>query len=505
MKRTRLFFLLLFTLVLAARLCHLDILWAEETLPLAAAAQMVRGKALYRDVWFDKPPLLAWTYLSWYARDGLPLRLAGALFVLLAGWIVWRFARDLWGRREAFWAAALLAFYLVFDIPSSVMPLAADLLMLVPHVAAVWLAWRGRALLSGALAGIAFLVNAKGVFVLAACAAWNIRALPLLLAGFAIPNAAAAACMWGQGSLPAYYDQVWRWGRLYAGETFVENPLSNGLLRTAHWLGFHAALVIAAVWFWFRDSKVDRARWATWAALSCAAVAVGWRFFPRYYFQILPLAVLAGARGFTMLSRKRAIAAAALLLVPLVRFGPRYVMLAGDLFAGRPLSWVDVAMDQDSRRAAQFVRQASGPGDTLFVWGFRPELYVYTRLPAATRYLDSQPLTGVPADRHLTQSRPVENESLRAHRAELAGSRPTFVLDGLGPINPHLGIAAYEDLRAWLAEYELVGRTAMTAIYRRKPALPAPRNTFPGKAFVIFPSAITGTPFTSTKRIPSES
>src|SRR5439155_10325836 len=54
-----LFFLLLFAGLLAARLSHSKILWAEETLPLAAAAQMEAGKALYRDIWFDKPPLLA--------------------------------------------------------------------------------------------------------------------------------------------------------------------------------------------------------------------------------------------------------------------------------------------------------------------------------------------------------------------------------------------------------------------------------------------------------------
>jgi len=87
MKHTRLFFLTVFALVLAARLCHLDILWAEETLPLAAAAQMAHGKVLYRDVWFDKPPLLAATYLAWGARDGFPLRLAGALYALLACWM----------------------------------------------------------------------------------------------------------------------------------------------------------------------------------------------------------------------------------------------------------------------------------------------------------------------------------------------------------------------------------------------------------------------------------
>src|SRR5579862_1718573 len=102
-----------------ALLCHLEILWAEETLPLAAAAQMARGKVLYRDLWFDKPPLLASIYLAWGARDGLPLRMAGALYALLACWIAWRFARGMWGEAEARWAAGLMAFFLIFDIPSA--------------------------------------------------------------------------------------------------------------------------------------------------------------------------------------------------------------------------------------------------------------------------------------------------------------------------------------------------------------------------------------------------
>jgi hypothetical protein len=478
-KHFRLFFLALFALILAARLCHLDILWAEEGLPLAAASQVLHGKALYRAIWFDKPPLLVWTYLLWGARDGFPLRLAGALYALLACWIAWRFARDLWGWREAFWAAGLLAFYLVFDIPSSVTPLAADLLMLAPHLAAVWLAWRGRALWSGVLAGVAFLINAKGLFVLAVCAIWSLRSLPWLMLGFALPNALAAAWLWSQGALSSYYDQVWHWGRIYAGVSFVPDPVRNGFLRTAHWLGFHAAIVVGAVWFWRCHRKARRARWAAWAAISFTAVVLGWRFFPRYYFQILPVAVLAGARGLTLLSRRHAILTAGLLLIPLVRFGPRYVLLARDLIENRAPRWVDIAMDQDSRHAAEQVRDFAKPGDTLFVWGFRPELYVYTRMPAATRYLDSQPLTGVPADRHLTQSKPVETEAAKARRAQLSEAHPTFIMDGLGPINSNLAISTYHDLSSWLANYRLVAQTPLSRIYKQNHYPPATGHQSP--------------------------
>jgi hypothetical protein len=130
--------------------------------------------------------------------------------------------------------------------------------------------------------------------------------------------------------------------------------------------------------------------------------------------------------------------------------------------------WADIAMDRDSRQAAQLMRQWSAPGNTLFVWGFRPELYVYTGLAAGARFLDSQPLTGVPADRHLTAWQPVESETTRTHRAELARTQPTFILDGLGPLNPRLAMGTYADLRAWLAQYEEVGRTGLTVIYKRR-------------------------------------
>ena len=70
MNKTRILFLLLFALLLAARLCHVEILWAEETLPLAAAQQMRAGKVLYRDIWFDKPPVAPVLYRALGGEPG---------------------------------------------------------------------------------------------------------------------------------------------------------------------------------------------------------------------------------------------------------------------------------------------------------------------------------------------------------------------------------------------------------------------------------------------------
>ena len=469
------FFLLLAAVLMATRACHVGVLWADDNLPLAAAAQMAQGKTLYRDVWFDKPPLVAGVNLLWGARAGWPLRVGGALYVLLAAWLAYACARRKWGEREGFTAAGLLAFFLSFGLPSAVIPLAADMLLIAPHLAAVCLAWRGQPFWSGAAAGLGLLVNAKAVFVLAACVLWQWRSLPLLAAGFALPNVLAVGWMALLGSLGEYYRQVWQWGSIYASHTFVEAPLLEGVARTMNWAGFHAALAAGAVVFAWKE-RGERWRWLAWAALALAGVALGWRFFPRYYFLLLVPMTLAAARGWTALCAAHrsparllpggrgsvaAFVALALLAIPLARFGPRYVLLArGDA------AWSDTAMDRDSRAAAAALRKLAQPGDTLFVWGFRPELYVYTGLPAGTRFLESQPLSGVFADRHLFRADAAAAEFVRRRRQELLRSRPAIVVDGLGPYNPRLALAVQEDLREWLARYREVARTHFTLIYR---------------------------------------
>jgi hypothetical protein len=440
------FFLLLFAALLGSRLCHHGILWEPETLPMAAAKQMLLGKVLYRDIWYDKPPLVA----VFYVLCGGYIRVAGAVYSLLGCMVAYLFAKDLYQRAAGLWAAGLLAFFLIFDFPVAVIPVGPDMLMLVPHLLAVYLAWRGRVALGGAVAGIAFLCNTKAVFVLAACGLFGAAAL----GGFVLPVLLGADVLFSQGAWRQYLNQVWIWSSAYAGSTFVEHPVRNGLSRTAAWMGFHSGL--AGRW---------TANWRLWVwlGLSLASVALGWRFFPRYYMQLLPPVVILASGGLVRGGRWRYLVLL-LLLVPVVRFGPRYVQLAlhGDA------NWSDTAMDRDSREASAIVRKMARGGDTMFVWGYRPEDWIYAGLPAATRYLDCQALTGVPADRHLTQSTPVTSVGTVEARAEVAASRPEFILDGLTAFNAGLAMDKYPELQTWMAGYEQVARTKFTVIYRKR-------------------------------------
>lgn len=454
------------------RVCHVGLLWADEDYHIAAALQMLHGKVPYRDFWYDKPPLNAVFYLLEGALPGWPLRLLDAGYVVAACWIVYRFARTWWGEMEARVAALLLAFYLAFYLPSAAIAFAADALMLAPHVAAVYCAYRGRAFAAGVWCGVAFLFNAKALFVMAVCGVWLWPALAGFAGGFGIVLGAAILAGWWSGALGAYWEQVWRWGWIYAAGSPVTHPLGLGLVRTMDWLGFHAAIALGAIFALVRGGREERWRLGCWIALSFAAVCLGTRFAPHYYLQLLPVLVVAGARGLVLAwryyGRRAAVVAAIALLVPLIRFGPRYGILAWHEIAGGQIAWRDAALDLDSQQVARLIRAQAQAGDTLFVWGYRPDMYVYSRLTSDSRFWDSQPLTGVPADRHLHASAPIYAGPAASNREQFVKTRPIWFVDGLGVMNPKLAPNVFPELREWFAEYRVVGRTGLSVIYKRR-------------------------------------
>jgi hypothetical protein len=72
------------------------------------------------------------------------------------------------------------------------------------------------------------------------------------------------------------------------------------------------------------------------------------------------------------------------------------------------------------------------------------------------------------ADRHLTTSEVFAPAWAARNRRELIASDPTWIVDGLGPLNPALAITNYPDLSEWLGSYREVGRTRFSIIYQLK-------------------------------------
>lgn len=419
-----------FLLVMLSRLCHFGVLWIEEAYPSAAAINILAGRIPYIDFWFDKPPLFPYLYTLWHSETTLLLRAAGAGYITLCAWLLARLAGNPL-------AGILLAFFLTFDVASAALVLGPDMLTLAPVLGALLL--KDRPWLAGVVLALGFHVNTKTVLFLPLLWSWR--------SWVAFVLAASPVFLW-----KGYFEQVWQWGSLYASQTFVQNPWKDGVLKTLGWLGFHITLVIGAIrgkWNW----KI-----ALWLLAGGICIFAGLRFFPRYYFHLLPPLCLLASQGLERMNRWKWIPLA-LLLLPLLRFGPPYLNIAFQ----KPVA--DLAMFRDSQMVASVINSIKKPGDTIFVWGYRPDVDVLTDLPGGTPFLESQPLTGVFADRHLFSDQVSSDGS--GPRKRLVHSKPTFIVDGLGRYNPRLAITQYQDLQEWLTGYREVARTNGSIIYRK--------------------------------------
>jgi len=455
--------------LLLSRMAHRTILWSDEDYHLAAAIQMLRGKMLYRDVWYDKPPLTALLDLVFGGWYGWPLRVACTLAALGVCWIGFKLAEKLWGRAEGFSAAALLAFFQVFYLPAAVMPLEPDTLLLLPELAAVYFAVSGRSVAAGLAAGAGLLLSPKGVFVLAPCFLFLGPSQWIgLLAGFALPNVIAVAWLGVIGALPGFWQQVWQWGWLYVTHPGSDPQAQRGFAAVMDWFGFHLALVLAVIAFVRRENNPLRWRVLGWIAIAFAAAALGGRFAPRYFNLLMAALAIPAARGIAAGWRQQWLALVAIaLIIPVFRFGPRYATLTWEDLRGVQHDWADIALDLESRGAADVVNQIAKSGETLFVWGYRPDVFVYTRLAVASKFWDSQPVTGVPADRHLTDARSIAPEWAQENSLALARSTPTYIVDGLSAYNSRLNISNYgEVLTPWAASYCPIAQGGGIFIYR---------------------------------------
>lgn len=450
---------------MATRIFYLSYVWADEGLWFTAAQEMLRGKALYTEIWFDKPPGLALVFAGLFAVDGLAgVRLFTILYAFAVAVLLWHMGRTFWGESEGRTAALLYAFYNATYIHSQALPLAGDHLMLLPYLGAGFLYLRGRPLIGGLLASLAFQINPKAAVLLLFVAILGERRRLLPFA----TGAAAGTLPWllwlnAAGLWTDYVRDFWGWGFRYVSVYSPGEMLWNGLRRTLNYAGFHLPLVVS-LGFLMRYNEPEK-RWSRtlliWLAVSFLGVAAGGRFFPRYFFQVLPLLCLLAARGYHLYRLApgpnfwRCVIAAGL-LVSCVRFHSRTVVLAYEAVTGAKTSfmanWSDTAIDRGSREIARHVS-----GETLFVWGYRPEIYFYSGCRPASRFLSSQPLTGVPADIHLRESRSSNPDEARSNRsalaAEILARHPAYIVDGLGPYNPELAMERYPEMRRLLEEF----------------------------------------------------
>jgi hypothetical protein len=153
-----------------------------------------------------------------------------------------------------------------------------------------------------------------------------------------------------------------------------------------------------------------------------AAMAPG-RAYPHYLlFTTFPLALAAGALfgGLVKSLRSPVTARVALAAYVVLGIAPQLVNL---LTADRPV--IRLVRDPRTRREMDdALARLKQPGDTLAVWGWRPEIFVETGLPQGTR----ESMT----ERQMSEN-PMRDYFRGEFLADVRANRPAFLVDAVGP------------------------------------------------------------------------
>jgi len=394
------------------------------------AARWLAGDRLYADVFDHKPPLIYLVYaLAWLLPGGSvgAIRTLATLYMLATGLVLFALGWRLYGR----WAAAnALAVFLAYGSSLSFQGLTfnTESVMALPALAGclllVWSMQRKQLALlglAGLCAGLAAAAKPVGAILLAPlclaplllCWPWRRRlaAAALGLGAALLPLLTIAIALWTQGALPAAFEALITYNRLYAAESASDwdpsslwrmwapmlalgLPALVGLIATLLKPGWHtAAHTIAALW--------------GLALLATALLSL--RAFPHYYMAAVPwLSLWSGALIVALgqlrwLERWPARLLGMALLCALLAPPVREIWPLRTLSPDQQIRTL-YGLDGDqffwpAAEVAAFLAARVPPDQPIFVWAAEPEIYYLARRRPATRFVYDYPIDRLPGAR----------------------------------------------------------------------------------------------------------
>ncbi len=483
---------------------------------------ILQGAVPYVDLWNPKPPAVFYTYaaaIQVFGHHAMALRALDLLLFPMVGAALYAIGRRLGGKAVGLWA---VLFYGVFYFTETFWTLTQnDGIAVVPMALAVWCvfwaldaAHTGRRLLlmgtCGALCALTLwfkypyvlfvlalvvgYISVRQRFVIAEAGAFAAGGLLIGLGGMAYLAAL--------GALGAWFESAWVTGGYtaqgYDWVTFRAEMVKYLGFRWQHWhlLWVFAGLGAAQLVF-VRRRKIPEAGnrivtdgrgWriiGLWLMGTAVAMLVQAKGYDYHWLPMLPpLALLAGSsvesisdtiqrqttqHGFKRLTQT--ITALVLMIWLAVNtWGGALPYLRGQQtqqsyyksFVGGEF------VADESHAVAAYLREHTAPNDTLYIWGFRPEVYFLSSLRPASRFIFQFPLV---ADWYPPEWQQQNVDTLWA-------SLPPFVVVVQGDYMPWVTgkdadsntlLQSYTELNNWLIfNYERDTQIGNFLIWRRK-------------------------------------
>jgi hypothetical protein len=471
-------------------------------------AEILRGGTPYLDMWDIKPPPIYSIYafaISVFGATPAGVRVIDLVAVPLGMLGLLGVARHLPGADAARGRFAALL-YAVFYLSDQFANLTqSDSLVTVPMIWAVWLACRAQAapagsraawrwaLLCGGVCGVVVWFKQYQVFFVAALALHHLwaRRSPAVWRE-ALAFSAGALAVGGSIFLLAYASGMWAEMLLVAAGTSAYNAQyaqgSAFLSQIAQYAAFrwqHWGLLLALAALWLARRPAAWRGWGLvwlWLAAGTAFMLAQRLGFDTHWFPMLPpLALLAAdtcARAAAWLG-KRLPAAGVQAVFMAVFLG---ILAYNTWLPALPYLMGQQSQAQYFRRfqandlkpwqsleVVEWLRPRLVPGDSLYIWGFRPEVAFMGGWRPATRFQAQFPLVA-----------PWYPAAWRQENVDvLWAAMPPYVLvmqDDFMPwttgvdADSHTILQGYTELNNWLiANYERITTLGDFLIWQRKP------------------------------------
>ncbi len=487
---------------------------------------ILRGAVPYVDLWNPKPPAVFYTYAAAIRLFGHNVMGLRALDLLL--FPVMAAALYAIGKRAATPTVGLLAvmLYGVFYFTETFWTLTQnDGIAAVPMALAVWcvflvldsdridmrLLWAG---LCGALCALtlwfkypyALFVLALVVGYVSAARAWVWREALAFSVGGLVIGLGGMAYLWQLGAFEAWLRSAQVTGGYtaqgYDWAEFTDSMQNYIGFRWRHWhllwvlLGLQVASQITIPYT--KNAKIandlynhlvtDSRRWriiGVWLVGTTAAMLAQAKGYDYHWLPMLPPLTLIGAQALQRLalitaniiptfSRQTIYLIVTVILLTLLgwhTWGSSWEYLTGsEMQAAYHARFVGNEFTADeSYEVAGYLQANAAAGDTLFIWGFRPEVYYLSNLQPASRFIFQFPLV---ADWY-----PVEWQQQNVDT--LWASLPPYVLVVRGDFMPwvtgrdedsNMMLQDYTELNNWLIyNYEQDTQIGNFLVWRRKP------------------------------------
>jgi len=400
----------------------------------ANIAQTIRSGGLpYSDMWDIKPPMIYYLYAAIFSIFGATPPAVHALdliFVPLTLIPLYGLTRRFAGVGAARWAMLLLPVFYFTETFASISQ--SDSLVIMPMTWAAWCvvrageaprgtlgALRWAALVGGLCALLLWFKHYYVVFAL-------ILALEHALYRRDIPWREVTAFSIGGIAVTSpillYFVQNGVWSEMLTISQGVSGYSAQAFSSTSalidqftHYLAFRwshwgVLLSLGALCVVIRPNPCGRARLiGLWLMAGLIFVFVQGKGFDTHWLPLLPPLVMLGAAGLAgLLARlasldvrlaRVAMAAAALLLGFMLakdtwaRAWPYFTGQVGPRVYARQFQAGDIKGDE-SLRMAQWLQERYPVGETIYIWGFRPEIAFMAGLEPATRFQMHFPLVG---------------------------------------------------------------------------------------------------------------